>query len=80
MNIGRNIDWRNVSMEQKWEKSDELRDILCTLRWEIWQRAGISKRVDMPENYGEIYLKSFETQLTSDYTIEDIERTRYHAE
>lgn len=26
----------------------------------------------------EIYLKSFENQSTSDYTIEDVERTRYH--
>lgn len=78
VNIGRNIDWCDIPIEQKQEKSDELRDILCTLKWEIWEQAGISKRADIPENYSETFLKTFVNESTSDYTVEDIERTRYH--
>ena len=74
VNIGRNIDYSNVSLERKREKSDELRDILCTLRWEIWEKAGISRR---PDNYREIYLKNIMSQSPGDYTMEDIIRTRY---
>lgn len=77
VNIGKNIDYTKVPLDKKREKSDELRDILCTLRWEIWEKAGITKRVDIPENYGDIYLKNIMSQSPGDYTVEDIIRTRY---
>ena len=55
VNMGRNIDYATVPLEKKREKTDELRDILCTLRWEIWEQAGVSKRSDIPGNYGDIF-------------------------
>lgn len=80
VNIGKNIDYSMIPLEKKREKSDELRDILCTLRWEIWERAGITKRVDIPKNYKDIFLKNIMSQSPSDYTVEDIIRTRYQDE
>lgn len=52
VNIGKSIDCAKVSLDKKREKSDELRDILCTLRWEVWEKDGITKRADIPEKYG----------------------------
>lgn len=55
VNIGRNIDYSKVLLEKKRETPDELWDILCTLRWEIREKAGITKRADIPGKYGEIF-------------------------
>lgn len=77
VNIGRNIDYTRIPLEKKREKTDELRDILCTLRWEIWEQAGVSKRADLPDNYSNIFLENIMSQSPSDYTVEDITRTRY---
>lgn len=80
VNIGRNIDCSTVPLEKKREKSDELRDILCTLKWEIWEKAGVSKRADIPKNYSDLFLGNIMCQSPSDYTVEDIVRTRYQDE
>lgn len=77
VNIGRNIDYATVPLEKKREKTDELREILCTLRWEIWEQAGVSKRANLPDNYGDTLLENIMSQSPSDYTVEDIARTRY---
>jgi len=77
VNIGKNISYSEVPLEQKREKTDELRDILCTLKWEIWERMGVSKRTDIAENYGSTFLKNIMRKSPSDYTVEDIARIRY---
>lgn len=48
------------------------------IKWEIWEKIGVSKRTDIPKNYGDIFLENIMSQSTSDYTVEDIVRTRYH--
>ena len=33
-----------------------LRDILATLKWEIWERQGMESRSEIPENYWEEFI------------------------
>lgn len=41
---------------QRKEATDRLRDILCTLKREIWGRFGSTLRKDIPEKYVKIFL------------------------
>lgn len=56
VNIGPNIDFGKYDVSHKKEASDRLRDILCTLKWEIWERYGAASRKDPAEGYDEIFL------------------------
>jgi 1-acyl-sn-glycerol-3-phosphate acyltransferase len=78
VNIGENIDYSNVSLEEKREKSDELRDILSTLKWDIWEKQGVKRRKDIPEDYADTFLNNIMNQSPEDYTVDDIIRTRFH--
>lgn len=80
VNIGSNIDWTNSGLEQKHERTAELRDILCTLKWEIWERKGITNRGELPSDYADIFLDEIMKQTSNDYTVEEINRTRYRDE
>lgn len=77
VNIGRNIDYSNVLLENARAASDDLRDILSTLKWEIWEKYGYIDRKSLPENYSEIFLKEIMKESDNGYTIEEIERTRF---
>lgn len=54
INMGEPIEqemaYENV-MEYKIKKTSELRDIMATLKYEIWERQGITKRADIKTNY-----------------------------
>lgn len=60
------------------ELTQELRDALATLKWEIWEREGLFSRDDLPENFGEQFIKMFEKRLQPWDTLESVERTRFH--
>lgn len=77
VNIGRNIDCSNFSLANAREYSDELRDILSTLKWEIWEKYGYVKREDIPINYYEMFISKIMKESGNGYTIEEIERTRF---
>lgn len=77
INIGNEIfpnNFRNsVDLTQK------LRDILATLKWEIWEREELLSRSSVAYNYGELFIKEFETRIFPYDTLESVERTRYHS-
>lgn len=77
VNIGRNIDCTKMTLDRKREYADELRDVMCTLKWEIWEKEGIGKRSDIDNGYSEMFLNSIMNQTSSGYTVEEIIRTRY---
>jgi 1-acyl-sn-glycerol-3-phosphate acyltransferase len=77
VNIGENIDYSNRSLEKKRELTDELRDVLCTLKWEIWENEGIHKRCNIPDGYSSIFLNNIMKQSTDEYTVDEIVRTRF---
>ncbi|MGN0431108.1 MAG: lysophospholipid acyltransferase family protein [Lachnospiraceae bacterium] len=54
INMGDVIDLNRMNestRECKLKKTSELRDILATLKYEIWEREGITKRSDIKSNY-----------------------------
>lgn len=58
----------------------ELRDILCTLKWEIWEKHGKALRADIPNDYMRTFIAGYEEQMDEVYTMEDVRNTRYHPE
>lgn len=59
--------------------TEQLREDLATLKWEIWEREGLSPRDSLPENYQEEYIQTFAKRLAPWDTLESVERTRYHS-
>ena len=55
-----------------------LRDVMATLKWEIWEREGQTTRAGLPADYGERFAKTFEECLAPWDTPETVERTRFH--
>ena len=79
INIGKNISLDETSdLNKKRKLSDDLRDTLCTLKWEIWGQFPITKRSSLPENMGQIFVEKIMSETANDYTIEEIERDRFH--
>lgn len=77
VNIGKNINIYNHPIEDAKELTLELRDIMCTLKWEIWEKEGIYKRKDIPNNWYEDFVNDIMKDSDIGYTEEVIERTRY---
>lgn len=79
INIGKNISLDETSdLNKKRKLSDDLRDTLCTLKWEIWEQFPITKRSSLPENMGQIFVEKIMSETANDYTVEEIERDRFH--
>lgn len=77
VNIGKNIKCRELSMNRSIELTNELRDVLCTLKWEIWEQYGISARKEIPEGYSQTFIDQIMAESNTGYTLEDIIATRY---
>ena len=89
-NIGRAIDpegFRKAACkmgqgmpdrEEKQALTDHLRDVLCTLKWEIWEQFAPVARDSLPEDAADVYLDSIMRQSENGYTVEEIVRTRFH--
>lgn len=78
VNIGENINLNEYEISQKKEATENLRDTLCSLKWEIWEKYGKALRKDIPEGFSETFLAQYEAQTDEAYTLEDIHNTRYH--
>lgn len=78
VNIGENICVSTYELSQKQELTDRLRDILSTLRWEIWEQLPPLTRTQLPTNAAKQYLDEIMSQTENGYTIDEIKRTRYH--
>jgi 1-acyl-sn-glycerol-3-phosphate acyltransferase len=76
-NIGKNIKIAKDDIRSNRELSDDLRDTLATLKWDILTNLPIAIRTEMPENASELFLDSIMSQTENGYTVEEIKRTRY---
>ena len=76
VNFGTEIFPENFSSSV--ELTQELRDALASLKWEIWEREGLFSRDSLPENFREQFIKTFEKRLQPWDTLESVERTRFH--
>ena len=55
-----------------------LRDAMATLKWDIWEREGVSSRCALPKDYGKKFSEAFARQIAPWNTPESIEATRFH--
>lgn len=79
INIGKNISLdKATNLNEKRRLCDDLRDILCTLKWEIWEQFPIVQRSSLTENMGQIFVGRIMSETANDYTVEEIERDRFH--
>lgn len=81
VNIGRNIPAAGMAVEQKQQLTDTLRDAVASLRWEIWTSKAEGKRAEIPADYRQRQMqemRELQKQKQDAYTMEDIERTRFH--
>lgn len=78
VNIGKNIDCFRYEIFQKQLLTEQLRDAMCTLKWEIIEKYAVDKRSNIAQNYWDIFLSDIKSQMGDVYVLEDIEVTRYH--
>lgn len=76
VNIGKNIDLSNVSMKDKYKYVQELRDILASLRWKIWENFECEKRDNVLITYEE-YVNSIMSESEFIYTADDAFKSYY---
>lgn len=80
VNIGENINYLGRTESEK-ELTQELRDILATLKWEIWEKMGVVSRKSISKNFRENFAKNILIEVNESggtYTMEQIEAERYH--
>lgn len=77
VNIGENIDVCGMGKDRA-ELVLELRDCLCTLRWEIWAKRPVESRERLPENYRESFCKRILEEAGDGYSQELVEAEKYH--
>jgi len=58
--------------------TQDLRDALATLKWDIWEKEGVQPRSSLPEDFRKHFLNEFEKRIYPWDTMETIERTRFH--
>ena len=78
VNIGKNISADEIILDSNKDISNNLRDILATLKWEIMEKFPTVVREELPNNFGEIFLDSIMSETEIGYTVEEIKRTRFN--
>ncbi len=76
VNIGKPIPYEDIKGKDTKTLTAQLRDILATLKWEIWEHCGLHSRADLPSDYRE---KEFYPQFApvGGYEIQDTIAARY---
>ncbi len=58
--------------------TQDIRDVLATLKWDIWENEGIQSRSSLAADFRKQFLNEFKERIYPWDTLETIERTRYH--
>lgn len=77
-NIGENIQCDGMEWSQIQELTVHLRDVLCTLKWDIWEQFKPVSRSSLPSDAAEQFLEGIMCQTENGYTLDEIHRTRFH--
>lgn len=66
INIGENISSEKYDPDMKRELTDDLRDAMATLKWEIFEKYGHIRREELPDNASEQWLANIQkNELTA---------------
>ncbi len=60
INIGENISSEKYDPDMKRELTDDLRDAMATLKWEIMEKYGQARRDELPENMSEKWIEDYQ--------------------
>ncbi len=76
ISIGENINYSSYTMEDSHALTDQLRDCIATMEWEILESLPVIKRDEIADDYYEkLVEESFELGDSYTYTVQDIEET-----
>ena len=76
--IGRNIPTRGMTLDTKQQLTEKLRDAMAKLKWELWEHQPRENRAEVPEDFQQQKRLEIQKQISSVYTLEDIETDRFH--
>lgn len=77
--LGENISYEGCAYEDRFKLTDELRDRMATLKWEIIEQLPMLKRSEISETAYDEFVKSVITMNTEyTLTVEDIQAEAYH--
>jgi len=77
--IGKNINYEGYTKDDVDELNKELRDVLCTLKWHIFERSGKGDRNQFTEEFKQNYAqKIVDSYSGGDLTLQDVEDGRFH--
>lgn len=77
VNIGGAISVEKDNPADKYELTAALRDTLATLKWEIIETVPPLRRSEIPDDYGQKYLKEVMGTQVATYYVQDVLNTRY---
>lgn len=77
VNIGENIPCKDRKSEEKEALTGQLRDILASLKWEIFERAGMTKRASIPKESWQSFLDEMFVKKELSYSLQDVEDTMF---
>lgn len=77
--LGENISYEGCAYEDRFHLTDELRDRMASLKWEIIETLPMQKRSEIPDSAYEDMINSV-LELNTDYTFtpEDIRAEQFH--
>lgn len=78
INIGKNI--KVNSNDSVKEQNFHLRDVLATLKWEIWEGRGLQKRETINQNFIDNFKQNIVDKCEYGFTIDDVYATMYKDE
>lgn len=77
VNIGENLDICGMDRD-KAELVRDLRDCMCTLKWEIWEKKPVEKRESLPEYYHKIFCRQILDEAGEGYSQKLVEEDTFH--
>ncbi len=80
-NIGKLLDFSGATLKDTKDITRIIKESQASLKWEIWENYGKASRRKMPKSWEDGYrefIDSIMHDTENGYTIEEIERTRYH--
>lgn len=80
-NIGNLLDFTGATNKDLKDITSIIQESQAGLKWEIWERYGKESRRNLPKSWEDAYrefIDSIMCDTENGYTIEEIERTRYH--
>lgn len=70
VNIGENLNLSGIKLEQRFEYTEKIRNILANLRWDLWNLFKIEKRKNNLQSYEE-YVNAIMSESEFLYTADD---------